>query len=160
MGSNSSLSVSARLEVQDWDLLKPASVSSSAGASVERLTEDVPVPSVPSEFSSEILAPKVSPEEAELPRSTSENLIDFTDVAPVLPPVQQPKPVLTPRWIIPSSAPPGIFSNGLLEHDSKPAPVSAEGLALTRSSGSNSAAVQPGTTEDVSKSRGLLTTEL
>lgn len=160
MGSNSSLSVSARLEVQDWDLLKPASVPSSAGASVERLTEDVPVPSVPSEFSSEILAPKVSPEEAELPRSTSENLIDFTDVAPVLPPVQQPKPVLTPRWIIPSSAPPGIFSNGLLEHDSKPAPVSAEGLALTRSSGSNSAAVQPGTTEDVSKSRGLLTTEL
>uniref|UniRef100_A0A669D3I4 Erythrocyte membrane protein band 4.1 like 5 n=1 Tax=Oreochromis niloticus TaxID=8128 RepID=A0A669D3I4_ORENI len=63
MGSNSSLCVSSRPDVQDtWDLLKPApSLVSSAGASAERLAEDLK-PSAPkksSESTSEAPAPKV-----------------------------------------------------------------------------------------------------
>ncbi|KAK5861388.1 hypothetical protein PBY51_022791 [Eleginops maclovinus] len=147
MGSNSSLSVSSRPDNQDsWDLLKPASVVSSAGASVERLAEDVnpSVPKMPSEPVCEGMAPK-------------------------LPAVPQPKPVITPRWIIPTTAPPGVFTNGLLDLD-PPAkvnpPLPAEvGAALTpvlppRNNISASTVGQPPAPEDGAKLRGLLTTEL
>uniref|UniRef100_A0A8C9YKA7 Erythrocyte membrane protein band 4.1 like 5 n=1 Tax=Sander lucioperca TaxID=283035 RepID=A0A8C9YKA7_SANLU len=63
MGSNSSLSVSGRSDIQDSrDLLKPASLVSSAGASVERLAEDgnPSVTKMPSESASESMAPKVT----------------------------------------------------------------------------------------------------
>ncbi|XP_034430693.1 band 4.1-like protein 5 isoform X3 [Hippoglossus hippoglossus] len=109
LGSNSSLSVSSRPDTQDsWDLLKPASLVSSAGASAERLAEDLipSVPKMPSESAGEGSAPKVKAEEVDLsnPAPLSDNLIDFTDPTPALPPVQQPKPVITPRWIIPTTA--------------------------------------------------------
>ncbi|KAF3842913.1 hypothetical protein F7725_001762 [Dissostichus mawsoni] len=84
MGSNSSLTVVSRPDNQDsWDLLKPASLGSSAGASVERLAEDVnpSVPKMPSEPVCEATAPKVKAGEVDLPSSAplSDNLIDFTD---------------------------------------------------------------------------------
>ncbi|XP_054871217.1 band 4.1-like protein 5 isoform X3 [Amphiprion ocellaris] len=109
LGSNSSLSVSSRPDIQDsWDLLKPASLVSSAGASAERLAEDLnpSIPKMPSESASEGLAPKVKAEEVDLQITVplSDNLIDFTDPSPMLPPVQQPKPLITPRWIIPTTA--------------------------------------------------------
>lgn len=100
----------SRPDVQDtWDLLKPpSSLVSSAGASAERLAEDLK-PSVPkksSESTSEAPAPKVKAEEVELQSAAplSDNLIDFTDPTPVLPPVQPTKPVITPRWIVPTTA--------------------------------------------------------
>ncbi|XP_047457188.1 band 4.1-like protein 5 isoform X2 [Mugil cephalus] len=109
LGSNSSLSVSNRPDVQDsWDLLKPASLVSPAGASAEKLTEDLnpSVPKMSTDPGSEGLAPKVKAEEVDLQATAplSDNLIDFTDPTPVLPPVQQPKPLITPRWIIPTAA--------------------------------------------------------
>ncbi|XP_071328597.1 band 4.1-like protein 5 [Trachinotus anak] len=169
MGSNSSLSVSSRPDAQD--LLKPASLVSSAGASVERLAEDLnpSVPKMPSESASEVSAPKVKAEEVDLQNTAplSDNLIDFTDPTPVLPPVQQPKPLITPRWIIPTAAPPGVFTNGLLDLDppAKVAPLlPADGGAaltpalphLTRAS----TVGQPSASDDGTKPRGLLTTEL
>ncbi|XP_028250157.1 band 4.1-like protein 5 [Parambassis ranga] len=175
LGSNSSLSVSSRPDVQDsWDLLKPASLASSAGASAERLAEDV-IPSIatmPSESASEGLAPKVKAEEADLQNTAplSDNLIDFTDPAPALPPVQQPKPLITPRWIIPTNAPPGVFTNGLLDLDppSKvPLLPADERAALTpalphlaHTRNTASTVGQPPASEDGAKPRGLLTTEL
>ncbi|KAF0026184.1 hypothetical protein F2P81_020921 [Scophthalmus maximus] len=79
-----------------------------ASASAERLAEDVnpSVPKMPSESASEGMAPKVKAEEFDLTKTVplSDNLIDFTDPVPALPPVQQPKPLITPRWIIPSTA--------------------------------------------------------
>lgn len=153
LGSNSSLSV--RAEVQE--LLKPPSGSSSAAVSVERLTELT----VPLDFTTETLTPKVCPEaEATL----CENLIDFSDTAPVLPPVQPPKPVITPRWIIPATAPPGIFSNGVLDPETKISSGPEGHVPLSRSNINNnsSTAQQPPhpPEEDASKSAGLLTTEL
>ncbi|XP_029968713.1 band 4.1-like protein 5 [Salarias fasciatus] len=178
MGSNSSLSVSGRPDVQDsWDLLKPASLVSSAGTSAERLTEDLnpALPMMPLECASEVLAPKVKVEEVELSTraSLSDNLIDFSDPTPVLPQVQQAKPLITPRWIIPTTAPPGVFTNGLLDLD-PPAKVTpllpADGaaaltpalphLAHTRNAASASTVAQPPASEDGAKPRGLLTTEL
>ncbi|XP_031714233.1 band 4.1-like protein 5 isoform X1 [Anarrhichthys ocellatus] len=183
MGSNSSLSVSTRPEIQDsWDLLKSASLVSSAGASAERLAEDVnpSVPKMPSESAGEGMAPKVKAEEVDLQNVAplSDNLIDFTDPTPMvshspicLPPVQQPKPPITPRWIIPSTAPPGVFTNGLLDLD-PPAKglLPADGgaaftpvlprLAHTRNAISASTVGQQPAPEDRAKPRGLLTTEL
>ncbi|KAK9537367.1 hypothetical protein VZT92_004994 [Zoarces viviparus] len=176
MGSNSSLSVSTRPEIQDsWDLLKSASLVSAAGASAERLAEDVnpSVPKMPSESAGEGMAPKVKAEEVDLQNAAplSDNLIDFTDPTPMLPPVQQPKPPITPRWIIPSTAPPGVFTNGLLDLD-PPAKglLPADGgaaltpvlprLAHTRNAISTSTAGQQAAPEDGAKPRGLLTTEL
>ncbi|XP_056144972.1 band 4.1-like protein 5 [Lampris incognitus] len=178
MGSNSSLSVSARPDRQDsWDLLKTTTLMSSAGASVEMLVEDLTpsVPMMPLESAIEGLAPKVRAEEAELPTNApqSDNLIDFSDPAPVLPPVQQTKPVLTPRWIIPTNAPPGVFTNGLIDLDPSakvsPLPPADGGAALapvhphlTQSHNiiATSAVGQQLASEDGAKPRGLLTTEL
>ncbi|XP_078142324.1 band 4.1-like protein 5 [Centroberyx gerrardi] len=178
MGSNSSLSVSGRPDRQDsWDLLKPTALVSSAGASVEMLAEDL-IPSAPmmlSESASEGMAPKVKAEEVDLQTAAplSDNLIDFTDPTPVLPPVQQPKPVITPRWIIPTTAPPGVFTNGLLDLD-PPAKVTpllpADGgaaltpalphLAHTHNIIATSIVGQQPASDDGAKPRGLLTTEL
>ncbi|KAE8299516.1 Band 4.1-like protein 5 [Larimichthys crocea] len=178
LGSNSSLTVSSRPEVHDsWDLLKPAPLVSSAGTSAERLAEDSnpSVPKMLSESASEVMAPKVKAEEVELQNTTplSDNLIDFTDPTPVLPPVQQPKPVITPRWIIPTTAPPGVLTNGLLDLDphAKVNPLlSADGgaaltpalpqLAHMRNTTSASTVGQQPAQEDGAKPRGLLTTEL
>ncbi|XP_040912861.1 band 4.1-like protein 5 isoform X2 [Toxotes jaculatrix] len=178
MGSNSSLSVSSRPDIQDsWDLLKPASLVSSAGASAEKLAEDLnpSVHKMPSESASEGMAPKVKAEEVDLQNTAplSDNLIDFTDPTPVLPPVQQSKPLITPRWIIPTTAPPGVFTNGLLDLE-PPAKVTpllpADGgaaltpalphLAHTRNTISASTVGQPPASGDGAKPRGLLTTEL
>uniref|UniRef100_A0A3B3Y5A6 FERM domain-containing protein n=1 Tax=Poecilia mexicana TaxID=48701 RepID=A0A3B3Y5A6_9TELE len=178
LGSNSSLSVSSRPDPQDsWDLLKPASLVSSAAASAERLAEDLnpSVPKIPAV--SEGLALKVKAEEFDIQNVgvLSENLIDFTDPTPLLPPLQHPKPLITPRWIIPASAQPaGLFTNGLIdmEPSSKVAPLlpPADGgavlpsapahLAHPRNALSSSADVQPPVMEDGAKPRGLLTTEL
>ncbi|KAM9364652.1 band 4.1-like protein 5 [Pholidichthys leucotaenia] len=179
MGSNPSLSVSSRPDIQEsWDLLKPTSLISSAGASAERLTEDLKqsVPKISSESVGEGLVPKqVKAEEADLQSTAllSDNLIDFSDPTPVLPLVQQPKPLITPRWIIPTTAPPGIFNNGLLDLDpaSKVTPLlpSDGGSALTsalpnlthtRNTVSTSTVDQPPASDDGAKPRGLLTTEL
>uniref|UniRef100_A0A096MAS9 Band 4.1-like protein 5 n=1 Tax=Poecilia formosa TaxID=48698 RepID=A0A096MAS9_POEFO len=181
LGSNSSLSVSSRPDPQDsWDLLKPASLVSSAAASAERLAEDSnpSVPKIPAV--SEGLAPKVKAEEFDIQNVgvLSENLIDFTDPTPLLPPLQHPKPLITPRWIIPASAvsrqPAGLFTNGLvdMEPSSKVAlllppadggavlPSAPAHLAHPRNALSSSADVQPPVMEDGAKPRGLLTTEL
>ncbi|XP_074550692.1 band 4.1-like protein 5 isoform X2 [Halichoeres trimaculatus] len=178
MGSNSSLSVNTRPDIQEsWDLLKPAPLVSSAGASAEGLAEDLTssVPKMSSESAVEGLAPKAKAEEVDLPITApiSDNLIDFTDPTPVPPPVQQPKPLITPRWIIPTNAPSGVFTNGLLDLD-PPAkinpPLPADGgaaltpalplLAHTRTTISASTVVQQPASEDGAKPRGLLTTEL
>ncbi|XP_053295558.1 band 4.1-like protein 5 isoform X1 [Pleuronectes platessa] len=178
LGSNSSLSVSSRPDTQDsWDLLKTAPLVSSAGASVERLAEDLipSVPKNPSESAGEGSAPKVTADEVDLPSAAplSDNLIDFTDPTPALPPVQQPKPVITPRWIIPTTAHPGVFTNGLLDLDphAKVTPLlpADGGAALTpalphlahkRNINSASIGGQPPASDDAAKPRGLLTTEL
>ncbi|XP_035764909.1 band 4.1-like protein 5 [Neolamprologus brichardi] len=179
MGSNSSLCVSSRPDVQDtWDLLKPpSSLVSSAGASAERLAEDLK-PSVSkkcSESTSEAPAPKVKTEEVDLQSAAplSDNLIDFTDPTPVLPPVQPTKPLITPRWIVPTTAPPGAFTNGLLDLDPPPKVnplLPSDGgasltsalphLTHTRNAVSTSTVAQPPASEDGAKPRGLLTTEL
>ncbi|XP_034549321.1 band 4.1-like protein 5 isoform X2 [Notolabrus celidotus] len=178
MGSNSSLSVSSRSDIQDsWDLLKPAPLVSSAGASAEGVAEDLnpSVPKIPAESAPEVMAPKAKAEEVDLPITAplSDNLIDFTDPTPVPPPVQQPKPLITPRWIIPTNTPSGVFTNGLLDLD-PPAkinpPLPADGgaaltpalplLAHTRNTISASPVVQQPASEDGAKPRGLLTTEL
>ncbi|XP_068428353.1 band 4.1-like protein 5 [Clinocottus analis] len=174
LGSNSSLSVSGRPEIQDsWELLKSAPLVSSAGASVERLAEDVP--KMPSESAGEGTALKVKAEEVDLQHIAppSDNLIDFTDPTPMLPSVQQPKPPITPRWIIPTAAPPGVFTNGLLDLDpaAKVNPLlPADGgaalapvlphLAHTRNTVSASPVGQQPASGDGAKPRGLLTTEL
>ncbi|XP_033965600.1 band 4.1-like protein 5 isoform X2 [Pseudochaenichthys georgianus] len=174
MGSNSSLTVVSRPDNQEsWDLLKPASLGSSAGVSVERLAEDVnpSVPKMPSEPVCEATAPKVKADEVDLPSSAplSDNLIDFTDPTPVLPAVPLPKPVITPRWIIPTTAPPGVFTNGLLDLE-PPAKVNPPlppdvGASFTpalppRNNASASTMRKPPASEDGAKLRGLLTTEL
>uniref|UniRef100_A0A3Q2P6C3 Band 4.1-like protein 5 n=1 Tax=Fundulus heteroclitus TaxID=8078 RepID=A0A3Q2P6C3_FUNHE len=175
LGSNSSLSVSSHPDGQDsWELLKPASPASSAAASAERLAEDSnpSVPKIPAV--SEGLAPKVKAEEFDIQSVAvpSDNLIDFTDPIPLLPPVQHPKPLLTPRWIVPATAPPGLFTNGLHDSEAKVVPLlppADGGAVLTsapvhlthpRNAVSASAAVLPPVPEGGAKPRGLLTTEL
>ncbi|XP_061579956.1 band 4.1-like protein 5 isoform X2 [Cololabis saira] len=175
LGSNTSLTVASRPDIQDsWDLLKPASLVSSATPSAERLAEDLnpSVSMIPAAI--EGSAPKVKAEDFDLHVAPllSENLIDFTDPTPLLPP-GQPKPLITPRWIIPSTAPPGIFTNGLLDIDppSKVSPLLPADRAApltpapphldhTRNAISASTAGQTPATEDATKLRGLLTTEL
>ncbi|XP_058477526.1 band 4.1-like protein 5 isoform X4 [Solea solea] len=173
-------SASSRPDTQDsWDLLKPAAslLSSAAGASVEKLPEDLnpSVPKMPSESASDSMAPKIKSEDVDLPLAAplSDNLIDFTDPTPVLPPVPQSKPLITPRWIIPTTSPPGIFTNGLLDPD-PPAKVTphlpADGgaaltpvlphLVHTHNTIATSTVGQPPASDDGAKPRGLLTTEL
>nr|XP_057937676.1 band 4.1-like protein 5 isoform X2 [Doryrhamphus excisus] len=168
---------SSRSDMQDtWDLLKPSSLVSSAGTSAERLAEDSsPTRLQPTSDSVEGITVKVKAEEADIPNTTPpppDNLIDFSDPIPVLTPAQQTKVPITPRWIIPTSAPPGIFTNGLLDLD-PPAKVTtlapAEGGSVTSAlphsahtfnTNSASTMAPQGASEDGANPRGLLTTEL
>lgn len=141
LGSNSSLSVGSRQpDVQEsWEGPKPTSLFCSLGTSAERLADspNTSLPMMLCEPAAEGLAPKAKAEEVDLSHPTvmSDNLIDFSDPTPALPPVQQPKAAITPRWIIPTSAPPGIFTNGLLDLDApakvNPPPPADGGPALT-----------------------------
>ncbi|XP_057708032.1 band 4.1-like protein 5 [Corythoichthys intestinalis] len=181
MGSNSSLPVSSRPDIQDsWELLKTSSLVSSAGTSAERLAEDSnpPLAKLPSDSVVEGTTLMAKAEEVDVSNTTlplSDNLIDFTDPTPAMPSVQPPKAPITPRWIIPTAAPPGIFTNGLLDLE-PPAKVAAAplppvdgGAALTSAlpqsahtfhTNSVSNMGQQAASEDGATHRGLLTTEL
>uniref|UniRef100_A0A4W5N9P6 Erythrocyte membrane protein band 4.1 like 5 n=1 Tax=Hucho hucho TaxID=62062 RepID=A0A4W5N9P6_9TELE len=140
MGSNSSLSLTGRPERHEsWDLLKPTLLT-NAEASVEMLAADL-MPSAPmmaAEILNEGLPSKAKPEELEMPTlpplpvPLSDNLIDFSDPTPVLPPAPvQSKPMISPRWIVPAAPPTAIFTNGLLDPSAKTAaPLQPEGGAL------------------------------
>ncbi|KAI5107473.1 band 4.1-like protein 5, partial [Silurus meridionalis] len=72
-------------------------------------------PSVPAEPVIEASSAKDKTEEREAHAAPQiENLIDFTDPTPVM---QPPKPIITPRWIVPAAPQTGTFTNGLLELD-------------------------------------------
>ncbi|KAK6310011.1 hypothetical protein J4Q44_G00198920 [Coregonus suidteri] len=149
---------------------------------VEMLAEDLMplAPMMAAEILNEGLTAKAKPEELEMPTlppllaPLSDNLIDFSDPTPVLPPPPpvQPKPMISPRWIVPAAAPPtAIFTNGLLDPSAKTAtPLQPEGGALapalhphlfsqTHNVIATSIAAQP-PKKDCTKPKGLLTTEL
>lgn len=174
MGSNSSLTQSGRPgdRQEARDLLKPPTLGATAGPSV--VGEDLVSPGLPSmlsECGASLLTPRVKPDEMDPP--PSDNLIDFTDPTPVLPPVQQAKPLITPRWIIPTTAPPCAFTNGLLDLDLSakvaPPPPAERGHTLSPAIPlltpphnvvpSSIVGAQPAL-EEGAKPRGLLTTEL
>ncbi|KAL0963931.1 hypothetical protein UPYG_G00315490 [Umbra pygmaea] len=185
MGSNSSLVLGGRPERQETrDLLK-STLLASAGASVEMLAEDlVPsAPMIPNEIHNDGLPAKAKAEELEMsvlapsPTLLTENLIDFSDPSPVLPappsvPVQ-PKPMVSPRWIIPAAGPPvTIFTNGLLDLEPSTqtsSPLHPDGgtlvpalhphLSQTHTVIASSLVVHP-PKEAGTKHKGLLTTEL
>ncbi|XP_046699431.1 band 4.1-like protein 5 isoform X1 [Silurus meridionalis] len=72
-------------------------------------------PSVPAEPVIEASSAKDKTEEREAHAAPQiDNLIDFTDPTPVM---QPPKPIITPRWIVPAAPQTGTFTNGLLELD-------------------------------------------
>ncbi|KAB5576794.1 hypothetical protein PHYPO_G00202610 [Pangasianodon hypophthalmus] len=94
-----------------------------------------------------------------------DNLIDFTDPTPV---VQPPKPIITPRWIIPA-APTGTFTNGLLEldkakmaaqHSEGGAPASLPHLSHTHTHNVIATSIVAHHPRNNHRPRGLLTTEL
>ncbi|XP_014028892.1 band 4.1-like protein 5 isoform X1 [Salmo salar] len=180
MGSNSSLSLTGRPERHEsWDLLKPTLLT-NAGASVEMLAADL-MPSatmMAAEILNEGLPSKAKPEELEMPTlpllpvALSDNLIDFSDPTPVLPPAPvQSKSMISPRWIVPAAPPTAIFTNGLLDPSAKTAaPLQPEGGALaptlhphlfsqTHNVIATSIAAQL-PKKDGTKPKGLLTTEL
>uniref|UniRef100_H3CQ45 Band 4.1-like protein 5 n=1 Tax=Tetraodon nigroviridis TaxID=99883 RepID=H3CQ45_TETNG len=98
--------------------------------------------------------------------SLSTNLDGDTFLFFQLPPVHQPKPVITPRWIIPTTA---TWTNQLRstlfslqtggQLTPQPSPISPPHLTLS-SAVSHSAVGQHPTPEDGARPRGLLTTEL
>ncbi|XP_061923508.1 band 4.1-like protein 5 isoform X2 [Entelurus aequoreus] len=156
---------SSRPDVADtWDL---SSLDPPAGTtSAERLCEDSarPLHKLTSE-SVESAALKVKVEEVDVPYSPlPDNLIDFSDPV-LLPAVQQPKVPITPRWIIPTAAPPGIFTNGLL-HPDPPAegggsvPSAPPHTAPTFNTNSVSITGPQEASEAAATPTGLLTTEL
>ncbi|KAJ3592139.1 hypothetical protein NHX12_007268 [Muraenolepis orangiensis] len=175
--SSSSLTPSGRHDRQEpRDLLpKPSPLGAPAGPSVEMLGEEpnpARLPSMLSECRANPLAPRVKPDEMDHP--PSDNLIDFTDPTPALPPVQPAKPLITPRWIIPATAPPCAFTNGPLDLDPSakvtPPPPAERGrtpspaiplLTQTQHGILTSSVVgaQP-TLEEGARPKGLLTTEL
>ncbi|XP_018601759.1 band 4.1-like protein 5 isoform X2 [Scleropages formosus] len=190
LGSNSSLSTSGRPEHQEsWELLKTGvlpCVKASDGLKVEDevahftadpINETLPpkVMSAPADGLKSyvsVMLEELEPQAAPM----SDNLIDFTD--PIL--VENVKPVMAPRWIIPAAAPVpasftqmGVFANGLPEGDSVadaaaalvsvPAEVGAIAtppqLSHTRTVIGASSGTQL-SKEELSKVRRLLTTEL
>ncbi|XP_071001221.1 band 4.1-like protein 5 isoform X2 [Oncorhynchus clarkii lewisi] len=180
MGSNSSLSLTGRPERHEsWDLLKPTLLT-NAGPSVEMVAADL-MPSatmMAAEILNEGLPSKAKPEELEMPTlpplpvPLSDNLIDFSDPTPVLPPAPvQSKSMISPRWIVPAAPPTAIFTNGLLEPSAKTAaPLQPEGGAIaptlhphlfsqTHNVIATSIAAQV-PKKDGTKPKGLLTTEL
>ncbi|XP_042619713.1 band 4.1-like protein 5 isoform X5 [Cyprinus carpio] len=106
MGSTTSLPVSGRAERQEsWDLLKQPGLLPCSTSSLEENADDVisPVPPLSSDPVNEAQSSKVKGQNPEpLTAPLTDNLIDFTDPIPVVP---APKPTITPRWIIPASAP-------------------------------------------------------
>ncbi|KAM9448516.1 band 4.1-like protein 5 isoform 2-T6 [Salvelinus alpinus] len=151
-----------------------------ASASVELLAADL-MPSatmMAAEILNEGLPSKAKPEELEMPSlpplpvPLSDNLIDFSDPTPVLPPAPvQSKSMISPRWIVPAALPTAIFTNGLLDPSAKTAaPLQPEGVALaptlhphlfsqTHNVIATSIAAQV-PKKDGTKPKGLLTTEL
>ncbi|KAI1884934.1 hypothetical protein AGOR_G00215010 [Albula goreensis] len=167
LGSSSSLGASGWTERQESrDLLRPALLP-CVGPSDELKTEDLlaSLSAIPIEPANEAPPPKAKPDDLEpLIASLTDNLIDFTDPTPVV----QPKPVISPRWIVPTAAT-GVFTNGLLDHDclGKTAPLHPEGGAHTAHSQVShthtviaTSAVTPPPKEDGSRPKHLLTTEL
>ncbi|KAJ8282605.1 hypothetical protein COCON_G00051240 [Conger conger] len=167
LGSSSSLSASGYTERQESrDLLKPGLLA-SAGPSDELTAEDLftSLAPVPIEPANEAALAKAKPEDLDLLIAPiTDNLIDFTDPTPVV----QSKPLITPRWIIPTAAS-AIFTNGLLDHgcSGKASPLHPEGGAHTAhpqpSQTHNVIAtsiVTPLPKEDGSRTKHLLTTEL
>ncbi|XP_066515282.1 band 4.1-like protein 5 [Hoplias malabaricus] len=158
MGSTSSLTVSSRTERQEPSTSLEAKadefVSSVVSVSVEPVTD------------AHAAKGKVEEQEARA-APQSENLIDFTDLSPVLPQVP-PKPIIAPRWIVPAATT-GTFTNGLLELDSaaKMAPLHPEGgtlaslphLSHSHNVIATSVVAHP-PKDDNHKPKGLLTTEL
>ncbi|XP_036427538.1 band 4.1-like protein 5 isoform X2 [Colossoma macropomum] len=167
MGSTSSLTVSGRPE--PWEALKQPGLQPSSSLEVKADEFISSVVSLPAEPVNEAHSAKGKAEEQEACAAPqSDNLIDFTDPTPVLPQVQPPKPIITPRWIIPAATT-GTFTNGLLELDSaaKMPPHHPEGGALASLPhlshthnviATSVVAHQP--KEDSHKLKGLLTTEL
>ncbi|KAJ8351617.1 hypothetical protein SKAU_G00230930 [Synaphobranchus kaupii] len=167
LGSSSSLSASGWTERQESrDLLK-SGLLASVGPSDELKAEDLftSLAPIPVEPANEAPLVKEKPEDVEpLISPLTDNLIDFTDPTPVV----QPKPLISPRWIVPAAAS-GIFTNGLLDHDcsGKASPLHPEGgahitqpqLSQTHNVIATSTAT-PSAREDGSRAKHLLTTEL
>ncbi|XP_028819067.1 band 4.1-like protein 5 isoform X2 [Denticeps clupeoides] len=156
-GSTSSLVAVAPTERQDsWDLLKPAIVQSPA-AGVEPKTDDLlsalPVASL-EPLTDQVSTEDKSKEMEALVQSVSDNLIDFTGSTKIV----QPKPLITPRWIIPAN-PPVSCTNGLLGPDCTApiAPFHPEAAGLNTHPQS---LVTHTPKLDAHKPKGLLTTEL
>ncbi|XP_073701523.1 band 4.1-like protein 5 isoform X6 [Garra rufa] len=106
MGSTTSLPVSGKAERQEsWDLLKQPGLLPCSTSSLEENADDFisSVPTLSSDLVNEAQSSKVKVQDPEpLTAPLTDNLIDFTDPIPVVP---VPKPTITPRWIIPASAP-------------------------------------------------------
>lgn len=169
MGSTTSLPVSGRAERQEsWDLLKQPGLLPCSTSSLEENADDVisPVPPLSSDPVNEAQSSKVKVQNPEpLTAPLTDNLIDFTDPIPVVP---APKPTITPRWIIPASAPiSGTFTNGLLDCTAKMSSHHPEGPAIsplpnhshTHNVIATSIVAHP-IMDDNHKPKGLLTTEL
>ncbi|XP_073701522.1 band 4.1-like protein 5 isoform X5 [Garra rufa] len=143
MGSTTSLPVSGKAERQEsWDLLKQPGLLPCSTSSLEENADDFisSVPTLSSDLVNEAQSSKV----------------------PV------PKPTITPRWIIPASAPiSGTFTNGLLDCTAKMSSHHPEGAAIsslphlshTHNVIATSIVAHP-IKDDNHKPKGLLTTEL
>ncbi|XP_052462109.1 band 4.1-like protein 5 isoform X3 [Carassius gibelio] len=170
MGSTTSLPVSGRAERQEsWDLLKQPGLLPCSTSSLEENADDFisSVPPLSLDPVNEAQSSKVKGQDPEpLTAPLTDNLIDFTDPIPVVP---APKPTITPRWIIPASAPiqSGTFTNGLLDCTAKMSSHHPEGAAIsplpnlshTHNVIATSIVAHP-VMDDNHKPKGLLTTEL
>ncbi|XP_053090000.1 band 4.1-like protein 5 isoform X1 [Pangasianodon hypophthalmus] len=124
--------------------------------------------SVPAEPVNEASSAKDKAEEREAHTAPQiDNLIDFTDPTPVQ--VQPPKPIITPRWIIPAAPQTGTFTNGLLEldkakmaaqHSEGGAPASLPHLSHTHTHNVIATSIVAHHPRNNHRPRGLLTTEL
>ncbi|XP_026073848.1 band 4.1-like protein 5 isoform X3 [Carassius auratus] len=170
MGSTTSLPVSGRADRQEsWDLLKQPGLLPCSTSSLEENADDFisSVPPLSLDPVNEAQSSKVKGQDPEpLTAPLTDNLIDFTDPIPVVP---APKPTITPRWIIPASAPiqSGTFTNGLLDCTAKMSSHHPEGAAIsplpnlshTHNVIATSIVAHP-VMDDNHKPKGLLTTEL
>ncbi|XP_051565822.1 band 4.1-like protein 5 isoform X1 [Myxocyprinus asiaticus] len=169
MGSTTSLPVSGRAERQEsWDLLNQPGLLPSSTSSLEANVDEFisSVPPLSPDPVNEAQSSKVSALHPEpLAAPLTDNLIDFTDPIPVVP---APKPTITPRWIIPASAPTsGTFTNGLLDCTAKMSFHHPEGSAISplphvsraHTVIATSIVAHP-TKDNNHKPKGLLTTEL
>nr|CAD58741.1 novel protein [Danio rerio] len=142
MGSTTSLPVSGRAERQEsWDMLKQPGLLPCSTSSLEEKADDFisSVPPLSSDPVNEAHSSKVPP----------------------------PKPTITPRWIIPASAPTsGTFTNGLLDCPTKVSSHHPEGSVsplpqLSQTHNVIATSIVAHSTKDNNhKPKGLLTTEL